>query len=376
MTRSSCASGDGLSPRAHELGAHQDLGRDVGRKGVADPRRGDRECRAQEVTGAVARPACPQRDVDAPAHHARIVDAAPQVAPIRHVAVLALEPPPRCGAPAPLRVGIFEGLAVERQAVDAELVAARAELRAQECRRAGDAIVREAVARGAVGRRAAPARRTEMLVAAHVAARADDAASLQRWVEVRVGAHDPGAFNELGTLLSDGSVALRARARGGRLPSRHLPELACHAGPHAFRMKRGLPIVELYRVARAASFRLKAALDGRKTRRRRSLGRDDAAPVLLDEIALAGGESAGRQGRVGCVGGQRQDEERHCHELSRPSHGSRAYHAPPAIMRGGGRLVPSESGDTLGALESRVVGRTEASRIPVGLPDFKSGVRL
>src|SRR5437773_1135724 len=100
----------------------------------------------------------------------------PQVAPIRHVAVLALESPPRRGAPAPLRVGIFEGLAVERQAVDAELVAARAELRAQECRRAGDAIVREAVARGAVGRRAAPARRTEMLVAAHVAARADDAA--------------------------------------------------------------------------------------------------------------------------------------------------------------------------------------------------------
>ena len=73
-------------------------------------------------------------------------------------------------------------------------------------------------------------------------------------------------------------------------------------------MKRGLPIAKLHRVARAAGFRQEGALDGREARGGFALGWDGAAPVLFDELALAGGEPAGRRGRVGCIGGQHQDE--------------------------------------------------------------------
>ncbi len=59
------------------------------------------------------------------------------------------------------------------------------------------------------------------------------------------------------------------------------------------------------------------------------------------------------------------------HALPRLLPGSRQREAPVRA-----RLAPPDPGGTLGTLESSVVGRTEASRIPVGLPDFKSGVRL
>ena len=82
---------------------------------------------------------------------------------IRHGAVLALEPAALGRAPAPLLVGVFERLAVEREAVGAELVAARAE----------------------------------------------DAAGSERGIEV--GVRDgPPRLNELGALFGDGRVAAGA----------------------------------------------------------------------------------------------------------------------------------------------------------------------
>ncbi len=156
-------------------------------------------------------------------------------------------------------------------------------------------------------------------------------------------------------------------------------EQARYAGPHAPGVNRGLPIGELHRMARAARLRLEAPLDGREARWRQALRRNGGAPVLRDEIALAGGEPDPRKRRVGRMGGGHNDGERHDeqdHEPGRRCHASRAYHAPFDGQEIAPCLAPSEPGDTLGPLESRVVGSMEASRIPVGLPDFKSGVRL
>src|SRR3990167_5618560 len=88
------------------------------------------------VTARGARGARRRRDRESGAHHVGVVDAAPEVAAVGHVAVLALDALAREAARLPLVVGVLEELAAERQAVGRELVTPLAELRAQERRRA------------------------------------------------------------------------------------------------------------------------------------------------------------------------------------------------------------------------------------------------
>src|SRR5690242_19773776 len=113
-------------------------------------------------------------------HHLRVVNPAPAVAPIRHVAVLALPPLPRGRARSPLLVRVLQGLAVQARAARPELVAGRAELRPEICRGVGGAVVWELLTRHAKALRAGPRGRTKALVPTHVAARAHDALALQR----------------------------------------------------------------------------------------------------------------------------------------------------------------------------------------------------
>src|SRR4029453_15131919 len=188
------------------------------------------------------------------------MNTAPEVPPVRHVTVLALETPSRRRALLPLFVGVLEGRAVQGEPIAPELMAARAEISAKEGRGPCDAAMRELRAGTAVSRGAIAARRTEVFVAAHVTARANDPARLESGVEVWIGDKSPRLV-ERGPLLGDGGVAPEARARGCRLPSRHFHELARDAGAHALRMERGLPVPELHGMAGAAGFRLQRALD-------------------------------------------------------------------------------------------------------------------
>src|SRR5206468_927797 len=119
-----------------------------------------------------------------------IVNGAPEVAAMGHVAVLALDALAREPAGLPFRVCVLEQLAVEREAVGRELVAAPAELGGEERRGARHAVVRERLARRGAGERAVAARRTEPLVAAHVTAGAHEPSGPERPVVdgVRAGA--------------------------------------------------------------------------------------------------------------------------------------------------------------------------------------------
>src|SRR5688572_3146206 len=112
------------------------------------------------------------------------------MAAVGHVAVLALLPAPRRRARPPLLERVLEELAVQREAVRGELVAARAEFRAKECGRAREPIVRKCLARSSARQRPIAPRWSEELMPPHMAARADDALGLQLRVEIRVG-HQP-----------------------------------------------------------------------------------------------------------------------------------------------------------------------------------------
>jgi hypothetical protein len=213
------------------------------------------------------------------------MNTSPEMSAIGHVAVLALEAPSPRGTFLPFFIGVREGRAIEGEAVGSELVAARAELRAQERGGPRDPAMRELCARGAAG--AITAGRTEMFMAAQVAARADDAASLQSSVEVWIR-DESACLVELGPLLRDRGVTPRARGRGRRLAPFHVHELAGDARPHAPRMQGGLPVAELNGMASAAPFRLQGALDRREARGRGPLGRNGATPMTRDEVALGG----------------------------------------------------------------------------------------
>src|SRR5439155_16770635 len=128
------ASGDDLPCLIHELGAQHDARRDVRREGVADARTLDGEGDGDRFAGPIAGRARASVDREPRAHHVEIVNAAPQVAAVGHVAVLALHALAREAARLPLVVGVLEELAVQREAVGSELVPALADLGAEERR--------------------------------------------------------------------------------------------------------------------------------------------------------------------------------------------------------------------------------------------------
>src|SRR3989442_5032891 len=109
-----------------------------------------------------------------------MVDAATQVAAVGHVAVLALDALAREPAGLPFLVRVLEQLAVEREAVGRELVAALAELGGEERRGARHAVVRERLARRTAGERAVAARRARPLMNADVTAVAHEPSSPER----------------------------------------------------------------------------------------------------------------------------------------------------------------------------------------------------
>src|SRR4030095_14111045 len=163
------ASGDRQPGLVHQFAAQDDPRRDIGRKRVADARAGHPQRDDRDVAGAIPGGARLRGDREPGAHHVGVVNAAPPVPPLRHVAVLALHA--LAGEPArlPFAVGVLQELAVQREPVGRELVTAGAEFRLQERRRAGDAVVGQGLARGRARQRAVAARRAEALVAAHVA---------------------------------------------------------------------------------------------------------------------------------------------------------------------------------------------------------------
>src|SRR5262249_61440759 len=113
----------------------------------------------------------------------RVVNPAPEVTAVGHVAVLAL-PALTCeAAHLPLAVRVLQRLAGQRGRLRAELMAPTAECRREKRRRARDPAVRERLHRPAVGERAIPSRRPKALVAAHVTARAGQGLAMQGGVE-------------------------------------------------------------------------------------------------------------------------------------------------------------------------------------------------
>src|SRR5207244_3318526 len=147
-----------------QLDAHEHGGRDIGREGVANARGRDGERRPGHIARAVARPRGTQDDVQSRADHVGVVDAAPEMPAIGHVTALTLESPSRRRAPAPFLVRILEGLARQSRTVGRELMAARAELRAQKGRGPRESIVGEARAGRPTGRRAVASQRPDSLL--------------------------------------------------------------------------------------------------------------------------------------------------------------------------------------------------------------------
>src|SRR5437867_3066157 len=115
------ASGDRQTRLVHQLGAQDDPRGDVGRKGVTDARAGHPQRDDRDVARTVPGGARSRGDREPGAHHVGVVNAAPPVPPLRHVAVLALHA--LAGEPTrlPLVVGVLEQLAVERESVEREL---------------------------------------------------------------------------------------------------------------------------------------------------------------------------------------------------------------------------------------------------------------
>src|SRR5262249_20641057 len=186
------ASGDRQPGLVQQLAAQDDPRRDIGRKRVADARAGHSQGDARDVARAIPSGAGLRGDREPGAHHVGVVNTAPPVPPLRHVAVLALHTLAGEAACLPFAVGVLQELAVQREPVRRELVTAGAELRFQERRRAGDAVVGQGLARRRAHQRAVAAGRTEALVTAHVAGGARHALTPERRIVVGVGPRSSG----------------------------------------------------------------------------------------------------------------------------------------------------------------------------------------
>ncbi len=245
------------------------------------------------------------------------------MAPIGHVTVLALQPAARGGTVAPLRVGVLERLAVQLDPARPELVAGGAELGAEVGGDVGGAVVRQRGAGYARPRGGGAGRWSEALMLAHVAARAHHAVPLQRGVEAGVGLEARGASYER-RLLRERGMADEAAPRSGRIPARHLHELAGDARAQASRVDAVPPVLILRCVTGAAVRGRERALDRRERRGGVTLGRDRHAPVPLEERLLRRRDRAGRGGTVAGRrmrgGDERQDQAGQQQVMPGPAH--------------------------------------------------------
>ena len=245
---------------------------------MTDPAVLDHEPRGH--TAGHARRRVVERDRQTATHHVGVVDPTPEMAAVRHVAVLALHARGREAAGLPFFVGVLERLAVQRVAIGPELVAGAAERRGEIRGRARHPLVRQARARRRAGERAVAPWRTEALVAAHVTRRARDTARVQRRVEGRIIGE--GARHER-HLLGEGRVAILATESRRRVVQAQLGELARHTWSHRRRVDARAPVGELRGMAGAARLGRERRLERREARGRRSLRAERRAPVAGDE---------------------------------------------------------------------------------------------
>src|SRR4030095_12816626 len=103
---------------------------------MAAPRVLDDESRGHRLAGTDAGTRGAGGHRQPAAHHVRVVDAAPEMAAVRHVTILALHALAREATGLPLRVRVLEQLAVERESIARELMTAATERGRQERRRA------------------------------------------------------------------------------------------------------------------------------------------------------------------------------------------------------------------------------------------------
>ena len=214
-------------------------------------------------------------------HHFRILNAAPQVAAVRHVAALALYAFLGVRACLPFVKGVLQQFVVEGEGSLGELVARLAEFRPLERRRGCETAVGQNELGGRRGKFRA-ARRPEALVLSNVAARADQPGLLKLGVERLVRAI-LGALLYVGNLLAERSVAGGADRVGRRVVGLHVEELAIDPGSHAAAVQAGRPVVELLAVAEGTFLGVQRRLNGRKGRRRLALRRHGQAPVSFHE---------------------------------------------------------------------------------------------
>ncbi len=274
---------------------------------MADARAGHADGDERDVAGTIPRRTGPGGDGESRPHHVGVVDPAPAVTPIGHVAVLALHA--RAGEPArlPLVVGALEQLAVQREPVGGELVAAAAELGLEEGGCARDAVVRQRLARDAARERTVAPGRAEALVAPHVTAGARHALAGERVVEMLVGPHLVPVGDER-RLLGERGVTRETRERRLRVALAHLHELARDAGAARGGVHAVAPVGELRGMTGPARLGVERGFQRREPRGRRALRRQRLAPVapqkFLDRVGAAGGggtEQHGRRRRARCT---------------------------------------------------------------------------
>src|SRR5712692_6138870 len=303
------ASGQHLPRPVHQLRAQDDPRGDVGRERVADARAGHAQRDDRDVAGTVTCGPRRRGDREPRAHHVGVVDAAPQMPPLRHVAVLALDA--LTGEPArlPFVVGVLEQLAVQRESVGCELVTAAAELGFEEGGRARDPVVRQRLPWDAARERAVTAGRAEALVAPHVAAGARHALGAERAIVRGVGPHLV-AFSDQRRLLGERRVTRETSERRPRIALEHLHELTLEARTRRRGMRALAPVGELRGVTGPARLGVERGLQRREARGRRALRRQRRAPVppekVLDRIGADGGgaEQHGQRRRARGAKGQ------------------------------------------------------------------------
>ena len=252
-----------------------DLGHHIGRKMMAGAAVANVRPR---LVAAVAKRMQLQRHVDRPPRHLRIVNAAPEVLPVRHMAGLAglLVPPPGVGAGKPLPVGVLHQFAGDARAVIRKLVAMRAEAAVPESRGYGKAAMRD------VGGDLAARRRPEALVAAHVAGRANQALMPQAGFDIvrrrLLRCVRPAVLRRQQRFLL-GQRRMTAQAAVALILI-HQFELPTQAGAHCLAVQRSAPGCKLFGMALPAGLRTERGFQRRKRGRRSTLRRHRFGPVL------------------------------------------------------------------------------------------------
>jgi len=219
-------------------------------------------------------------------HHLHVMNAAPQMAPPRHVARLAGFALARMAARLPLFVGAFQELAVQRETLCRKLMAQRAKARIFKCGVTGPAVVRKTGRR--IGRGTVTARRTVAPMSAHVAGGAGEALFVRPPRRISRGVRPDRSCrsercNQAVSLLLERRVTAQTILMLFRSVGGHVDQLSGPARPHRAAVQTFVPVVELVRVASTAWTWIKGRLERTGLGRRRALRCERARPVLLEE---------------------------------------------------------------------------------------------